>query len=64
MIKAVALDVDGTITDKRRRGCISAIETIYKVENLGIPVIINNWKYFMFHKGVINIFSYIRRYSC
>jgi phosphoglycolate phosphatase (TIGR01487 family) len=40
MIKALALDVDGTITDKTRRGCISAIETIYKVENIGIPVII------------------------
>jgi phosphoglycolate phosphatase len=40
LIKALALDVDGTITDKRRRGCISAIETIYQVENLGIPVII------------------------
>jgi phosphoglycolate phosphatase len=40
MIKALALDVDGTITDKTRRGCISAIETIYKVENMGIPVII------------------------
>lgn len=40
MIKALALDVDGTITDKNRRGCINAIETIYKVENLGIPVII------------------------
>jgi phosphoglycolate phosphatase (TIGR01487 family) len=40
MIKALALDVDGTITDKRRRGCISAIETIYTVENIGIPVII------------------------
>jgi phosphoglycolate phosphatase (TIGR01487 family) len=40
MIKALALDVDGTITDKRRRGCISAIETIYTVENMGIPVII------------------------
>lgn len=40
MIKALALDVDGTITDKNRRGCINAIETIYRVENLGIPVII------------------------
>lgn len=40
LIKALALDVDGTITDRRRRGCISAIETIYKVEEAGIPVII------------------------
>ena len=40
MIKALALDIDGTITDKSRRGCISAIDTIYRVEDLGIPVII------------------------
>ena len=40
MIKALALDVDGTITDKNRKGCISAINTIYQVEELGIPVII------------------------
>ena len=40
MIKALAIDVDGTITDKNRRGCISAIDTIYRVEYLGIPVII------------------------
>lgn len=40
MINALALDVDGTITDKRRRGCISAIDTIYRVEEFGIPVII------------------------
>lgn len=40
MIKALAIDVDGTITDKNRRGCISAIDTIYRVEDLGIPVII------------------------
>jgi phosphoglycolate phosphatase (TIGR01487 family) len=40
MIKALALDIDGTITDKSRRGCISAIDTIYRVEDSGIPVII------------------------
>ena len=40
MIKALALDIDGTITNKNRIGCISAIDTIYKVENIGIPVII------------------------
>lgn len=39
-IKAVALDVDGTITDTTRRACISAIKTIYKLEEEGIPVII------------------------
>lgn len=40
MIKALATDVDGTITDKTRRGCLSAIETIHRVEEMGIPVII------------------------
>jgi phosphoglycolate phosphatase len=40
LIKAVALDVDGTITDKRRRLCPSAILAIQEVENKGIPVII------------------------
>lgn len=40
MIKALATDVDGTITDKTRRGCLSAIETIHRVEDMGIPVII------------------------
>ena len=49
MIKALALDIDGTITDKNRIGCISAIDTIHKVENIGIPVINNYGQYFMFH---------------
>jgi phosphoglycolate phosphatase (TIGR01487 family) len=40
LIKSLALDVDGTITDKNRRGCISAIETIHAMEDMGIPVII------------------------
>jgi phosphoglycolate phosphatase len=40
LIKAVALDVDGTITDKRRRLCTSSITAIHKVEGMGIPVII------------------------
>jgi phosphoglycolate phosphatase len=52
MIKAVALDVDGTITDKRRRGCISAIETIYKVENMGIPVIITTGNILCFTRAL------------
>lgn len=40
MIKAIALDVDGTITDKKRRLCPSAIEAIQNAESRGIPVII------------------------
>jgi phosphoglycolate phosphatase (TIGR01487 family) len=40
LIKVLATDVDGTITNKSRRGCLSAIETIHRVEDMGIPVII------------------------
>ena len=40
MIKAVALDVDGTITDKRRRICTSAVGAIRKAEDAGVPVVI------------------------
>lgn len=39
-IKAIALDIDGTITDHTRKVCISAIEAIRKAENNGIPVAI------------------------
>jgi phosphoglycolate phosphatase len=52
MIKALALDVDGTITNKGRRGCISAIETIYKVETMGIPVIIATGNILCFTKAL------------
>ncbi len=52
LIKALALDVDGTITDKNRRGCISAIDTIYKVEKLGIPVIIATGNILCFTKAL------------
>jgi phosphoglycolate phosphatase len=40
LIKAIALDVDGTITDKNRRLCTSSIEAIHYAESRGIPVII------------------------
>ena len=40
MIKAVAVDVDGTITDSRRRLCCSAMESLRSAEEKGIPVII------------------------
>ena len=39
-IEALAVDVDGTITDNHRKICISAIEALRKVEAAGIPVII------------------------
>lgn len=40
MIRAVAVDVDGTITDNRRRICTSAIKAIRKAEDAGVPVVI------------------------
>ncbi|MCC7550932.1 MAG: phosphoglycolate phosphatase [Methanobacterium sp.] len=40
MIKAIAVDVDGTITDSKRRLCCSALESIRGAEKKGIPVII------------------------
>jgi phosphoglycolate phosphatase (TIGR01487 family) len=40
LIKAVAVDVDGTITDSRRRLCCSAMESLRSAEENGIPVII------------------------
>ncbi len=57
MIKALAIDVDGTITDKTRRGCISAIETIYQVEEMGIPVIIATGNILCFTKALSTFLS-------
>jgi len=39
-IKAIAVDIDGTITDKDRKICISAIEAIRAAEKINIPTII------------------------
>jgi phosphoglycolate phosphatase len=39
-IKAIAVDVDGTITDSNRKICISAIEAIRAAEDAGVPTII------------------------
>ena len=39
-IKAISVDIDGTITDKNRKICISAVEAIRSAEKLGIPTII------------------------
>jgi len=38
-MKAIALDVDGTITDKTRKVCINAIKAIYNAEKKGVPII-------------------------
>jgi phosphoglycolate phosphatase (TIGR01487 family) len=39
-MKAIAVDIDGTITDNTRKVCLSAIEAIRKAEKAGVPVII------------------------
>ncbi|MBQ2831932.1 phosphoglycolate phosphatase [Methanobrevibacter sp.] len=39
-IEAIAVDIDGTITDDKRQICISAIEALRKAEKAGIPTII------------------------
>jgi phosphoglycolate phosphatase (TIGR01487 family) len=39
-IEAIAVDIDGTITDDTRKICISAIESLRKAEDAGIPTII------------------------
>ncbi|MER2013456.1 MAG: phosphoglycolate phosphatase [Methanobrevibacter sp.] len=39
-IEAIAVDIDGTITDEKRQICISAIEALRKAEANGIPTII------------------------
>jgi len=39
-VKAIATDIDGTITDAKRRVSTSAIEALRKVEDSGIPVML------------------------
>ena len=39
-IEAIAVDIDGTITDDTRKICISAIESLRAAEEKGIPTII------------------------
>lgn len=39
-IKAIATDVDGTITDNSRKLCVNAVKSINQAEKKGIPVII------------------------
>jgi len=38
-LKAIALDVDGTITDETRRVCVNAVNVIHRAENEGVPII-------------------------
>ena len=39
-VEAIAVDIDGTITDEKRQICISAIKALRKAEKAGIPTII------------------------
>lgn len=39
-IEAIAVDIDGTITDSKRRLCNSAMEAIRQAEAIGVPTII------------------------
>lgn len=39
-IKALAIDIDGTITDNTRKLCINAIKSMRKAEEEGIPIIL------------------------
>lgn len=40
MIRALAIDIDGTITDKRRRLNLAAVQRLRDLEEAGIPVIL------------------------
>lgn len=39
-VEAIAVDIDGTITDEKRRLCHSSLDALRKAEDAGIPVII------------------------
>lgn len=39
-MKAIAVDIDGTITDEKRKICVSAINALRKAEARGYPVIL------------------------
>jgi len=39
-LKAIALDIDGIITDETRKVCVNAVNAIDRAENNGIPVIV------------------------
>lgn len=40
LMKAIAVDIDGTITDKNRKICVNAINALRKAEENGYPVIL------------------------
>ncbi|MFQ5800297.1 MAG: phosphoglycolate phosphatase, partial [Candidatus Hydrothermarchaeales archaeon] len=40
MIKALACDIDGTITDEERRLDLKAVRLLRKIEGMGIPVVL------------------------
>ncbi len=39
-MKAIAVDIDGTITDKNRKICVNAINALRKAEDKGYPIIL------------------------
>ncbi len=39
-MKAIAVDIDGTITDRNRKICVNAINALRKAEDAGYPVIL------------------------
>jgi phosphoglycolate phosphatase (TIGR01487 family) len=51
-IKAIAVDVDGTLTDSKRRLCTSSLESIKKAEKNNIPVIIVTGNILCFTKAL------------
>src|SRR3990172_8408669 len=40
MIKALACDIDGTITDEKRRLDLKAVDLLRKIEGMGVPVVL------------------------
>ena len=41
-ISALAVDIDGTLTDEKRRISLTAVEALRMVEDAGIPVILSS----------------------
>ena len=40
LMKAIAVDIDGTITDQNRKICVNAINALRKAEDIGYPIIL------------------------
>ncbi|MGO9387704.1 MAG: HAD hydrolase family protein [Methanobacterium sp.] len=38
-LKAIALDIDGNITDEQKKVYVNSINAIYPAENKGVPII-------------------------